>query len=122
MREEKIDERVRAQEPLFREALAPLSAHRHVRALHGIGFLWGVTLRADRATGAPFPRELRIAERVEASCRDRGILLYAGAGSADGERGDHLLVAPPLVSDAHHFAQIELALRQALDAVTADRL
>jgi len=121
LREEKIGERVREKEPLLREALAPLAAHQHVREVRGIGFLWGVTLRADRATGAPFERGLRIAERVGASCRDLGMLVYAGAGSADGEQGDHLLVAPPLVSDAHHFAQIELTLRQALDAVTADK-
>ncbi|HMI32438.1 MAG TPA: aminotransferase class III-fold pyridoxal phosphate-dependent enzyme, partial [Candidatus Limnocylindrales bacterium] len=121
LREEKIEERVREKETLLREALAPLSAHPHVRAVHGIGFLWGVTLRADRATGAPFPRELRIAERVEALCREGGLLIFSGSGSADGERGDHLLLGPPLVSDPHHMAQIAIGLRQALDAATAGK-
>jgi adenosylmethionine-8-amino-7-oxononanoate aminotransferase len=121
LREERIEELVREKESLLRDALAPLSAHPHVRALQGIGFLWGVTLRADRATGAPFPRELRIAERVEALCREGGLLVFSGSGSADGERGDHLLLGPPLVSDPHHIALIAIGLTQALDAATAGK-
>ena len=114
--EEKIDARVREKETLLAGALAPLARHRHVRDVRGLGFLRGVELQADRS-GAPFPRGLAIAERIEAACRERGILIYAGVGSADGVRGDHLLVAPPLVSDPHHFAQIAIAITQALDEV-----
>jgi adenosylmethionine-8-amino-7-oxononanoate aminotransferase len=120
LREEGIEERVRSMEGALRLALEPLGGHEHVREVRGLGFLWGLALCADRATGAPFPRSLRIAERVEAACRDRGLLIYGGSGSDDGDRGDHLLVAPPLVSEPHHFAQIAIGLRQALDEVTRD--
>ena len=120
MRDEKIEERVRSKEPLLREALAPLAGHAHVNDVRGLGFLWGVELRGDPATGSPFPRELRIAERVEAACRERGLLIYAGSGSADGTLGDHLLVAPPLISDSHHFAQIAIGITEALEEVTRD--
>jgi adenosylmethionine-8-amino-7-oxononanoate aminotransferase len=120
LREEKIEERVRSLEGAFRLALEPLAAHPNVLEVRGLGFLWGLTLRADRGTGAPFPRELRMAERVEALCRDRGLLIYSGSGSADGERGDHLLLGPPLISDAHHFAQIAITLRQALEEAIRD--
>lgn len=116
LREEKIDARVREKETLLAGALAPLARHPHVREVHGLGFLHGVELQADRS-GAPFPRGLAIAERMEAACRERGILVYTGVGSADGARGDFLLVAPPLVSDPHHFAQIAIAITQALDEV-----
>ncbi len=120
MREESIEERVRSMEPRLREALDPLAGHEAVRDVRGLGLLWGITLRADRGAGAPFPRELRVAERIEALCRDRGLLVYGGSGSADGDRGDHLLVAPALVSDPHHFAQIASGIRQALDEVIRD--
>jgi len=115
--EEKIEDRVREKETLLAGALGPLARHPHVRDVRGLGFLRGVTLQAD-SSGAPFPRGRAIAERIEAACRERGILIYAGIGSADGDRGDHLLVAPPLVSDPHHFAQIAIAITQALDEVT----
>jgi len=117
IREEKLEARVREKESQLREALDPLSAHRHVLAVQGLGFLWGVELRKDRESGAPFPRELLIAERVEAECRNRGLLVFTGSGSADGERGDHLLIGPPLVSDPHHFAQIAIVIRESLDVV-----
>ncbi|TMQ63004.1 MAG: aspartate aminotransferase family protein [Candidatus Eisenbacteria bacterium] len=116
LREEKIDARVREKETLLAGALAPLARHPHVREVHGLGFLHGVELQADRS-GAPFPRGLAIAERMEAACRERGILVYTGVGSADGARGDFLLIAPPLVSDPHHFAQIAIAITRALDEV-----
>lgn len=116
LREEKIDARVREKETLLASALAPLARHPHVREVRGLGFLRGVELQADRS-GTPFPRGLAIAERMEAACREKGVLVYTGVGSTDGTRGDHLLVAPPLVSDPHHFAQIAIAITQALDEV-----
>ena len=120
MREENIESRVREKEKALREALSALSAHPHVLDVRGLGFLWGVLLRKDRHTGEPFPRELQIAERVEAACRDRGLLVFSGSGSHDGNRGDHLLVGPPLVSDTHHFPQIAIGIRESLDAVMRD--
>jgi adenosylmethionine-8-amino-7-oxononanoate aminotransferase len=120
LREERIEERVRAKESALRDALDPLAAHPHVRDVRGLGFLWGVDLRENRATGAPFPRGLRIAERVEAACRERGLLVFSGSGSADGVSGDHLLVGPPLVSEPHHFAQIAVEIRKSLDEVTRE--
>jgi len=116
LREEKIDARVREKETLLASALAPLARHPHVREVRGLGFLRGVELQADRS-GTPFPRGLAIAERMEAACREKGVLVYTGVGSTDGTRGDHLLLAPPLVSDPHHFAQIAIAITQALDEV-----
>jgi adenosylmethionine-8-amino-7-oxononanoate aminotransferase len=120
MEEEKIEERVRSLESPLHAALAPLAGHEIVRDVRGLGFLWGIILRADRGTNEPFPRALRVAERVEARCRENGLLVFSGSGSADGERGDHLLVAPPLVSEAHHFPQIAAGIRQVLDEVLRD--
>jgi len=85
-----------------------------------VGFLWGIVLRADRRTGAPFDRSLRAAERIEARCREQGLVVFSGSGSTDGERGDHLIVGPPLVSEPHHFVQIASGIRQVLDEVLRD--
>lgn len=120
MREEKIEERVRSLEPRLQESLAALAGHELVREVRGLGFLWGIILRADRGTNEPFPRALRVAERVEARCRENGLLVFSGSGSADGERGDHLLVAPPLIAESHHFPQIATGIRQVLDEVLRD--
>ena len=120
MREEKIEERVRSLEGRLQEALEPLSGHEIVREVRGLGFLWGILLRAERGSDQPFPRALRVAERVEARCRENGLLVFSGSGSYDGERGDHLLVAPPLIAESHHFTQIATGIRQVLDEVLLD--
>jgi len=120
MREEKIEERVRSLEGRLQAAIEPLAGHEIVREVRGLGFLWGILLRAERGSDRPFPRALRVAERVEARCREQGLLVFSGSGSQDGELGDHLLVAPPLVAESHHFAQIATGIRQVLDEVSRD--
>jgi len=117
MAEERIEERVRSLEGRLREALEPLTRHDLVREVRGLGFLWGIMLRAARGTDEPFPRSLRVAERVEARCREKGLLVFSGSGSYDGERGDHLLIGPPLIAESHHFPQIASGIRQVLDEV-----
>jgi adenosylmethionine-8-amino-7-oxononanoate aminotransferase len=114
MRGEAIYERVRELEGALRDSLARLNRHPHVYETRGMGFLWGLELVADRATGAPFPLEARAAGRLEAACRERGLLIYSGAGCADGERGDHILVAPPLVAGTDQFSEIAASLEEAL--------
>lgn len=119
MREEGIYQRVREREGALGDSLAGPVRHPHVHDVRGLGFLCGVEIVADRATGAPFPREARVAERVEAACRNRGVLIYSGTGCADGERGDHVLIAPPLVTDPRDFSGIAAVLGDALDEGTA---
>jgi len=117
MSEEKIPDRVRSLEQPLGSSLEALTGHELVREVRGVGFLWGILLRADRGTGAPFDRKLRVAERVEARCREQGLLVFSGSGSADGEHGDHLLVGPPLVAEPHHFVQIASGIRRVLDEI-----
>ncbi len=100
--EERIEERVREKEGLLGAALDPLASHPLVREVRGLGFLRGIALV-----------EGKLALRVEAACRERGLLIYAG--------DDHLLIAPPLVSDPHHFSQIAIGIRESLDNVQSQR-
>ncbi len=119
LRGEEIYARVREREGALRDALSTLAGHAHVYETRGLGYLWGVELVEDRASGASFAREHRIAERLEAACRERGLLIYSGTGCADGERGDFILVAPPLVAEPVEFSQIAATLKEALDQVEA---
>jgi adenosylmethionine-8-amino-7-oxononanoate aminotransferase len=68
-----------------------------VGEVRGVGLLLGVELVADRSTRAPFERGRRLAERVLAAARERGVLLYAGTGGANGVDGDVLVLGPPFV-------------------------
>lgn len=117
MGEEMIDASVRAAEPWLEDELRRLSELRSVRHVRGIGYLWGIELVEDRRSGRPFARERQVAERVAESCRDRGVLVYAGAGSADGDRGDFILIAPPLIARKADFKTIAETLSAAISSV-----
>ncbi|MCJ9712666.1 aspartate aminotransferase family protein, partial [Bordetella hinzii] len=49
----------------------------------------------------------------------RGLLCYPGGGTVDGERGDHVLLAPPYLTTAEELDAAVECLGQALDAVVA---
>jgi adenosylmethionine-8-amino-7-oxononanoate aminotransferase len=87
-------------EPLgreLREALAPLSQLSVVGDVRGMGLLMAIEFVNDRETRAPFPPDANIAPRIAQDLLDKGIVAYPVQGCADGDRGDHLLLAPPYV-------------------------
>jgi adenosylmethionine-8-amino-7-oxononanoate aminotransferase len=89
-----------------------LGGHPAAGDVRGLGLMVAVELVADRATRAPFPRPERVAERVVAAARDRGLLLYWSTGCADGTEGDLVMLGPPLVaSDAEIDEMAELTAR-----------
>jgi adenosylmethionine-8-amino-7-oxononanoate aminotransferase len=64
--------------------------------VRGKGLLTAFELVGDRQTRAPLPPELGVTARLHWLVRERGVLIYPGAG-ADGIDGDQFLVTPPLV-------------------------
>jgi adenosylmethionine-8-amino-7-oxononanoate aminotransferase len=82
------------------QALESLRGHGHVGDIRGLGLLAAIEFVKDKQTREPFPRELNIAERMHQAAFRRGVLTYPGQGCVDGERGDHLLLAPPFIVTA----------------------
>ncbi|MGI9254783.1 MAG: aspartate aminotransferase family protein, partial [Thermomicrobiales bacterium] len=54
----------------------------------------------DRATKAPFPPAIGLSKQIGAATLARGLISYPGAGTVDGQNGDHILYAPPLTISA----------------------
>ena len=96
-----------------------LGAHRHVGDIRGRGLFWGVELVADRATKAPFDPERKLHARIKREALARGLLVYPMGGTLDGQRGDHVLLAPPFIAERTHLDTIAARLREALDAAIA---
>ena len=53
----------------------------------------------------------------EGILQEPGIMLYPGTGSADGMRGDHILIAPPYNVTAEDIDMIVEGARKAVDSV-----
>jgi len=93
--------------------------HPHVGDVRGRGLFWGVELVADRATKAPFDPKPKLHARVKREAMNRGLLVYPMGGTVDGQRGDHVLLAPPFIASQDHLATIAARLHQAIDAAIA---
>jgi len=113
-------DRARDLEPLLFRALAPLAGRPGVGDIRGKGLLAGVEFVADRDTKAPFPRIDRVAERVAERAFARGLIVWPNVGHVDGERGDLVLVAPPLVVGEDDLAEIGARLAASIDEVLGE--
>ena len=76
----------------------------------------GFELVRDKQTKEPFAAEARMAHRVEAAAFERGLITYPGTGCMDGDRGDHILMAPPLTINRSEIDELVGILSAAIKA------
>jgi adenosylmethionine-8-amino-7-oxononanoate aminotransferase len=93
-----------------------LGNHRHVGDIRGRGLFRALEFVADRTTRAPFEPGAKIADRVKQAALERGLAIYPCTGTADGVRGDHIIVAPPYIVDEADLGEIVTRLGDAVDA------
>ncbi|WP_353230986.1 aspartate aminotransferase family protein [Novosphingobium sp.] len=98
---------------------ARLGDHVHVGDIRGRGLLQAIELVANRDHRTPFDPVRAINQRIKAAAFARGLLVYPGSGSVDGQRGDHVLLAPPYVTSDAELDMIVDRLADAIDAVFA---
>ena len=99
----------------LKSELAPLSELTVVGDVRGIGLLWAVEFVADKASKSPYPASANFGGRVAQAAIERGLLVYPVQGCADGDRGDHVLIAPPAVVTPDHIVWAVEQLRLAID-------
>jgi len=115
---DRLLDNVRAKGRRLRAALEErFGAHPHVGDIRGRGLLLALELVEDRDSKRPFPRALRIAESVRTTALDRGLVCYPSSGAADGERGDHVLLAPPYILNDRQVDEIVDKLDATLERV-----
>ncbi len=116
LRDGHLLDNVRTQGAALRAGLnEALGQHPHVGDIRGRGLLLGLELVADRETKAPFDPALSVHARLKRAALDRGLMVYPMGGTIDGRRGDHVLLAPPFIIEAHHLDAIVGRLGEALD-------
>jgi hypothetical protein len=99
---------------------AALGEHPAVGEIRGRGLMVGLELVADRGSREPFPRAARVTEAVVRGARERGVLLYAGTGNANGVDGDTILLGPPFVVTDAELGHIVAVVAESIEAsVTA---
>lgn len=112
---------VRSQGALLARRLRErFSNHAYVGDVRGRGLFQGIELVRDRSTKEPFDPALKAHARVKREAMARGLMVYPMGGTADGQRGDHVLLAPPFIVDAAVIDAIVDRLGEAVDTATAE--
>ncbi len=95
--------------------LAGLSRdHRCLGEVRGKGLFWGLEFVADRGTRRPFPPETGFTAALVSECFEQGLIVYPASGGADGNSGDAILIAPPLVIRPAEITELAAILDRAL--------
>jgi len=112
--------RVRAMGGRLRGALdARFGRHPHVGDVRGRGLFLAVELVRERESKEPFDPKRALHAAVKREAMARGLLVYPMGGTIDGERGDHVLIAPPFTVTEPDLGVIVERLGEAVDAAIA---
>jgi hypothetical protein len=117
IREQDLIANVRKQGERLRQLLEErFHNHPHVGDIRGRGLFWALELVRDRVSKEPFAPELNLWLRVMRAGLEHGLMCYPGGGTADGQRGDHVLLAPPFNITQPQVEEIVDKLVPTLDA------
>lgn len=97
-----------------------LGQNPHVGDIRGRGLFWGVEFVSDRETKECFDPTLKIHAKLKSAAFAEGLICYPMGGTIDGRRGDHVLLAPPFISDPHHMEELVDKLCRAFESVLVD--
>jgi len=111
-------ERVRTQGATLSAALHDrFGQHPHVGDIRGRGLFMGLELVEDRETKAPLDPARGTAAKIKKAAFEVGLICYPMAGTIDGKRGDHILLAPPFIIEDAQIAELADKLAGAVAAV-----
>lgn len=116
--EDKLCENVMELESHLGDGLRALAKkHKIIGDVRGKGFLWAIEMVSDRKTRQPFPSELNASGVLANEAYDGGLIIYPRR-CINGYWGDHVLIAPPLITTASQIDDILTLLDDSLERVT----
>jgi adenosylmethionine-8-amino-7-oxononanoate aminotransferase len=93
--------------------------HPLVGDVRGEGLFLGVEFVADRASKQILAPDLGFSKRVEAAALNQGLVVMGCRGTVDYTKGDHLLLAPPLILTEAQADQLVDALYAGVNEAAA---
>jgi adenosylmethionine-8-amino-7-oxononanoate aminotransferase len=78
-------------ERLLKEELGDL---KYVGNIRGRGLFWGIEFVKDKQTREPFEPKLSVGPGFQERVFKKGVAIYPGSGTADGIKGDNVIVCP----------------------------
>lgn len=110
-------QRVNVMGDKLQEALeSAFAQHPHIGDIRGRGLFRGVEIVEDRSTKSAFDPALGINKKIKKAAFEAGLICYPMGGTIDGQRGDHVLLAPPFILQDNHIDEIVSKLEIAIKA------
>ena len=110
---------LRQGEGLKKRLHAAFDEHPNVGDIRGRGLFRAIELVADRTRKVPFEPALNLHAHIKQQAMERGLMVYPSGGTIDGQRGDHVLLAPPFIVGETDLDAIVERLKGAVDAAIA---
>lgn len=90
--------------------------------IRGRGLFWAVEFVKDKGTKETFDPKIGFGVKVQQAAFERGVAVYPGAGTVDGSKGDHVLLAPPYIVTEEQLCTICRVLRESIQSQEAQYL
>lgn len=114
IRRDGLVERCAAMGSLLNQQLQEaLREEQHVGDIRGRGLFWAVEFVKDQVSKTPFDPALQVGVKIQQRAFELGVAVYPGAGTIDGDSGDHVLIAPPYTITEPELKFIASTLRDA---------
>ncbi|WP_306127889.1 aspartate aminotransferase family protein [Roseovarius sp. MMSF_3350] len=110
-----IGNAARMGDVLMTELRALMDRYPFIGDVRGKGLLTAFEFVSDRTTMEPLDPALNAHDRLVELAYERGLILYSRR-TRGGTKGDHFLVAPPLIITEDQISEMMAILRDALDA------
>ncbi|KRS12769.1 aminotransferase [Roseovarius atlanticus] len=114
-----IGNAARMGDVLMSELRALMDRYPFIGDVRGKGLLTAFEFASDRTTMEPLDPALNAHDRLVELAYERGLIIYSRR-TRGGTKGDHFLVAPPLIITEHQIAEMMAILRDALDAFASE--
>lgn len=115
--EKLIDQVGEKSERLLKGLHQALGDHPNIGDIRGRGLFIGLELVADRRSKAPLAFERKAHALIKKQAMANGLMCYPMGGTLDGQRGDHILLAPPLVISQAEIDQVIERLAKTVNEV-----
>jgi len=89
--------------------------HPNIGDIRGRGLFRGIELVADRVSKETLDPVLRTHAIIKQQAMENGLICYPSGGTANGKRGDHILLAPPFIITADQIFELVDKLDKAIN-------
>jgi adenosylmethionine-8-amino-7-oxononanoate aminotransferase len=118
-RDRLLDQVMARGEYLQRQLHQRWARHPHIGDIRGRGLFWGIELVRDRARKTPFEASRPLHTRLQRQALAQGLMVRAVSGTADGQQGHHVVLAPPFIISEREIDQLVDRLDQSIHEAIA---